>query len=177
MLKFAPDSLVIAGADAGTLQLTGLMSDGSVLPVSGVSYTLSAPGVIAVDASGHYQALAAGKVYVVATKGTQSARASVQVMPKSLAHANIKPDALCIRAGYDYQFVMHSYNDAGAEIEPGATTWQVDDASMASINSDGKLHTTAKGGHFHVKGTAHGLSDATEVVADTTPLTQTMTCK
>jgi hypothetical protein len=178
LLEFIPDTLVIASTASGVLQLRGRMSDGTTVPVSGSLYSVTLPGVVSVDQQGNYKALAPGLTYVVATKGPFTARAFIQVngLPIGLQHVNIKPDALCIRAGYDYQFVMHTYDQAGIETVPGATQWSVSDTTVATFDAAGKLHTM-KGGHIIAFGVAQGMSDFTPVTVDPAPLGTVMTCK
>jgi hypothetical protein len=94
----------------------------------------------------------------------------------SRAHAHIRPDQLCLRVGYPYQYVMHTYDDFGMETVPGATTWKVSDTSLATIDAGGMLHSLA-GGHLIVTGSARGMSDSADAVLDPAALGTTMTCK
>jgi hypothetical protein len=178
VLQFAPDSLVLTQNATGTMQLTGRMSDGTIMPVTGAAFTLSTPGVVSLDTLGNYKSLAPGRTYVFATKGTLQARAFVQVNgPIGQQHINLKPDLLCLRAGYDFQYVLHAYDQAGVEITtPVATTWSTSDASIGTMNASGKLHST-KGGHMIAYGSAMGMTDAKEVIVDPAPIGTPMTCK
>jgi hypothetical protein len=175
-LKFAPDSLVLRQGGNGVLQLTGTLSNGTTMSVTDAAWSATSAGVVSVNpATGAITPMSVGKTYLTATKGGVQARASVEVQ-RSLARADIKPDALCVRVGFDYQFVMHTYDDAGVEVLPGPTTWSVSDPSAASISADGKLHSV-KGARITVTGTARGMSDSSVAVLDPAPLGTAMTCQ
>jgi hypothetical protein len=176
-LGFRPDSLQLTIGTGALLQVVGTMSDGSTQSVTGVTLTSDNPAILTVDNAGVVTPIAPGRASVVATKGSVSARAPVSVQPQSRAHVDIKPDLLCVRAGYGYQFIMHRYDAAGVEIAPGPVQWASANTAIATIDTTGKLTTSSVGGHVSISGTAGGFTDTTPVIVDPAPLGQTMTCQ
>ena len=193
-VTISPASLTLnAIGDTATLTATVTDANGSEIADVPVAWATSDGSVATVDSDGQVTAVGVGEALVTAASGSVEASAEITVTP--VAHSiSVQPTELAFSAIGDTATLTATVADAnGNEIANAPVTWTSNDASVATVNSDGlvtavgvgEASVTATSGSVEAKGAiivtqaAHSISvEPTEVafsaIGDTAPLTATV---
>lgn len=140
-------ALVLTGPDAVVVTELGpvaaptvALSDGSA-PV-GVSYVVSQPAVLSVDASGAVTALGPGKADVQASWSGQTVQYTVTVdVPLMLRF--VSPPATLPVGGRDVLHVEALLS--GANVDPGELAWSSSDTAVLTVTDAGQVEGVSPG--------------------------------
>lgn len=152
---------------------TGVYNNGSRVDLSAqVSWSSSAPGVLAIGQGGLALAVKAGSSQVQASKdGVQSNIAMTNVLPARLSSIALTPTDGQLLVGGSLQLqAMGHYDDGNVADLTHQLTWQSDDPSVATIDAGGKVSGLATGTARITAALASISSNAVGVTVSSPPI-------
>lgn len=161
-ISLSASSLAFAALqDSSRLTATVKDQRGNTMAEASIDWASTDTTVAKVNASGWVFAVANGTVSVVATSGTLTDTAKVEIaqVPTTVA---LSPDTLELAPGDTARLDVVVHDANGFEIEDAAPTWSSGDTTVATVDESGLISGVAEG-------TAHVVASAGEA-ADTTVL-------
>lgn len=140
----APAQLI--RGNSAQIVATAVSSDGSrrdATPL--VSWTSTSFLTVSVT-SGKLFGVGVGSATIRAALGDVTATADVEILPLTLQALTLDADAETAPAGAMISWRVHGhYNDGSAADLTSSAVWQTSDASIATVDQPGEIHTLASG--------------------------------
>jgi trimeric autotransporter adhesin len=125
---------------------TGLFSDESTSPISGVTYSSSDPSVVSIDENGVASSHNVGTVVITATFGSITGTASVTISPAALVSISSNPPTQSLPLGLQQQLsVDGSFTDSNTKPITAGVLWESSDTAVATVDENGLVSTTGTG--------------------------------
>lgn len=131
---------------AAALVATAISSDGSRHDATPLATWTSSSLLTASIVGGKLFGVGAGKATIRASLGEVSATAEVEIIPVTLQALTIDADAESAPAGAVIAWRANGhYNDGSTVDLTSSASWQTSDASVATVDDSGNIHTVATG--------------------------------
>jgi uncharacterized protein YjdB len=136
-LTVGTGTLSLAAGISAQLSAIGSYSDGSTQDLSTtVTWSSSATGIVAVNASGNVTGLISGSAAVTATLGSVSGTANVTVTPATIVSITVNPISVTIAAGQSQAFTATATLTDGSTTDVTASVhWSISDSTLATISN------------------------------------------
>ena len=143
-VRVAPGELTFTAAGQ-TAQLAARVLDESGRTVEGatVSWSSGDTAVATVDSAGLVTAVGVGRTTVTARWGSLSGEATVEV--KRRPRVVVSPSGGALAPGETLQLVAQLYDEVGNAVKGAAFTWSSSSASVATVDSSGRVKGLALG--------------------------------
>ena len=163
---------VLVGA---TAQLTATLRDsnGNTLTGRAVTWTTSNPSIATVSSSGLVSGVAPGNVTITATSEGKSGTAQISVFapaPTPVATVTVTPASSTLAAGATTQLTATLRDANGNTLTGRAVTWSSSNASVATVDGNGKVTAVAPGTAI-ITATSEGKSGTAQVTVTAPPPT------
>ncbi len=156
---------------ATSLQLVAAPQDSTGAPLSGrlVTWSSSAPAVVAVNGSGLVTAAAAGSATVTATSEGKTGSATITVTTVPVATVTVSPASATIALGATQQLSAVTKDSAGSTLTGRVLTWASSNSSAATVSASGLV--TGKGaGSATISATSEGMSGSAGITVINVPV-------
>ncbi len=140
-----PDTAtVIIGA---TKQLAAVARDAMGANLQNASFAWSSTDTmkVKVTAAGLVTAAAAGTVFIVARSGGVADTATITSAPVPVASVTVSPASNSLVLGDSVQLTATAKDSAGATLSGRAFAWTSSDTAVASVSTNGKVHSKKSG--------------------------------
>lgn len=128
-----------------------------------VTWSTSDAAVLTVDAQGVAKAVANGSADVVATSGALTGKATLTVAQK-VAQVTVTPDNPSVAKDNTAQLAAAARDDNGFPVAGAAFTWTSSDATVATVDSTGRVTGVAEGTASVVAAAGAGADTVTVTV-------------
>jgi uncharacterized protein YjdB len=142
------------------LSATGIFSDSSTAPLTGVAFTSSDPTIVSIDGNGVATTHLVGSVTITATVGSVSGTGAFTVGPQTLVSVAVTPTTPSIPLGLQQQFIVTgTFTDNSTQQLTTGVTWASSDPTVASVDQNG-LATSVAMGSANITATVGSLSSS-----------------
>jgi hypothetical protein len=145
-LRLEPSSLELTVGQESQIRATVVGRSGSTLSVP-VQWQANDPGVIAVGQGGSIRALAPGSTTLRAEAGGLAKTIPVTVVPATVARVVVEPAQIDFVLGNrpPTGLRISIYDANGGAIEGRSVRWTIQDSSIATVSTDGRISANAAG--------------------------------
>ena len=144
----------------GSVSYSATYFDSTDMAVAvGFTWTSSDEAVATVSADGVAQSTGVGQARIRAVAaGIESPPALLTVVadPNAVARVAVTPGDTSVTEGFSFQFAAEVFNGNNEVLADQMVTWQVDDASLATVDATG-LVQTLQSGDVRVTASADGI--------------------
>lgn len=146
-IALTPATTALSAGSTQQYVVTGTFDDNSRRDVTAVStFTIAAPAIASISATGLATAKSAGTTSVVATDGALSASASLTVLPATVASLSLTPAATTFQIGAIRQLsTIATYTDGKVVDVTGVATYNSTTPAAVSVNASGLITGVAAG--------------------------------
>lgn len=154
-----------------TTQLSAepLDGNGDVLSGRPITWTTSDAGIATVNQSGSVTAMAAGAAIITASAEGRSAVATITVSQVPVALVEVTPATNTVVVGQTTQLTAHLQDAAGGPLTDRVITWSTNNASVATVTSEG-LMTAVASGTATITATSEGRSGSASITVNPRPV-------
>ena len=174
-ISVAPPQSTIAAGLTQKFSATAVYSDGTTDDISGTAaWTSSAPAIAAIDsaAPGLVDAVAFGKVSIIATLGAVSGAALINVTNATPVRMTLIPSPLTLPIAVSQQMGARAvFSDNSVRDVASDATWSLGSSSLATVSSTGLVTGTAVG-MTTLSATLSGITATANLTVTAAVLTQ-----
>jgi len=120
-----------------TASAAGLDQNGAAIGVGSVAWSIAAPSIATVSASGAVTGIAPGQTQVIATVGSKHGQQPITVMPIPVASVSVTPTAATIGVGATQQLTATTRGASGDTLAGRVITWATSDTTKATVSASG----------------------------------------
>lgn len=144
-----------------TAQLSFKVLDANGQPVTGPvpTWVSGAPGIVSISSSGMLTGVSAGSTMIAGTLDGKGATRIITAVAIPPAVVSVQPDAATLPRGVDYPLSARVADIDGNPLTGHRLTYQSSDASVATVSSQGVIHTLANGS-VNIVATVDGTEQA-----------------
>ncbi len=172
-VEITPPSASVQAGAALTLRARALDADGSVVPVSTVTWSSSNTSMATVSTSGVVTTRAPGEVRIAASIVGKSAVATLTIAARDVASVVVTPASLSMRVGLTTPLQVQTLDADGGSLTGRTVTWSSGNPSVATVDAQGVV-TALSPGAATITATSEGRSGQAAVTV-TLPPVQTIT--
>ena len=159
-ISVSPQNDTVAAGLTQQYTATGVYSDGSSKPMSGVSWTTSNTAIATITSAGLLTGLKKGVLTVTAASGAITGSTPLTIGAPNLSSIAVSPQNPTISAGQIQQFAATgTYSDGSTQTLNGAS-WSSGTATVATITSGG-LATSLSAGTTLIQATSGNTTGST----------------
>ena len=153
------------------LQLTPTLLDaqGAPLPLTGLTWSSSNSGVLAVDATGQVRGVSVGSANATASISGVAAIATFTVVATPVGSVTLSPSSATLQLGTTSQFSAIVRDPGGAILTGRPVTWSTNNAAVVTVDATGLARAVGVG-TATLTGVSEGRAGTSSVTVQNVPV-------